>query len=63
MILDEPTAHLDAETEQVVVDAIAALRAAGRSVLLIAHRAELLDLADEVVTVRAAALTAAGAGA
>lgn len=63
VILDEPTAHLDAETERVVVDAIAALRAAGRSVLLIAHRAELLDLADEVVTVRAAALTAAGAGA
>src|SRR5690625_940864 len=63
VILDEPTAHLDAETERVVVDAIAALRAAGRSVLLIAHRAELLDLADEVVTVRAAALTAAGVGA
>lgn len=55
VILDEPTAHLDTENESVVLDAIAEMRASGRSVLLIAHRAELLALADEVVTVRAEA--------
>jgi len=53
VILDEPTAHLDAENERVVLDAVRHLRAQARSVLLIAHRPELLELADEVVTVRA----------
>ena len=53
VILDEPTAHLDAENEAVVLRAVSELRARGRSVLLIAHRQELLELANEVVTVRA----------
>jgi len=53
LVLDEPTAHLDPETAQAVVDE--ALEAAGdRSVLLITHRAEGLDLVDEVVTLGAA---------
>jgi thiol reductant ABC exporter CydC subunit len=47
--LDEPTAHLDAATARAVVDE--AFDAAGdRSVLLITHREEGLDLVDEVVT-------------
>jgi ATP-binding cassette, subfamily C, bacterial CydC len=50
LILDEPTAHLDPETARAVVsDALDA--AAGRTVLLITHRPEGLDLVDEVVTV------------
>ena len=49
LVLDEPTAHLDAATAQAVVrDAFDA--AAGRTVLLITHRPEGLDLVDEVVT-------------
>jgi len=48
LILDEPTAHLDAETaEELVRDILAA--ADDRSVLLITHRPEGLDLVDEVV--------------
>jgi ABC-type multidrug transport system fused ATPase/permease subunit len=48
LILDEPTAHLDAETaEALVADVLAA--AEGRSVLLITHRPEGLDLCDSVV--------------
>ena len=47
-MLDEPSAHLDPETAQAVVDE--AFTAAGeRSVLLITHRREGLDLVDEVV--------------
>ena len=48
LLLDEPTAHLDPETAEVLVRDI--LTAAGdRSVLLITHRPEGLDLVDEVV--------------
>jgi thiol reductant ABC exporter CydC subunit len=49
LVLDEPTAHLDhATADAVVADAFAA--AGGRSVLLITHRSEGLDLVDEVVS-------------
>ena len=48
LVLDEPSAHLDPETAQAVVDE--AFAAAGdRSVLLITHRREGVDLVDEVV--------------
>jgi thiol reductant ABC exporter CydC subunit len=48
LVLDEPTAHLDAETaERVVGDMLSA--ADGRSVLLITHRMEGLHLVDDVV--------------
>jgi thiol reductant ABC exporter CydC subunit len=53
LVLDEPTAHLDPQTARAVVDE--AFAAAGdRSVLLITHRQEGLDLVDEVVTLGAA---------
>ncbi|WP_449384991.1 thiol reductant ABC exporter subunit CydD [Cellulomonas soli] len=50
VVLDEPTAHLDAIGEQVVLDTVHALRAAGRTVVLVAHRASLAGTADDVVT-------------
>ncbi|HXV03635.1 MAG TPA: thiol reductant ABC exporter subunit CydC, partial [Gaiellaceae bacterium] len=49
LVLDEPTAHLDPETAAALIrDVFAA--AEGRTVLLITHRPEGLDLVDEVVT-------------
>ena len=51
VVLDEPTAHLDADGEAVVLSTVAALRAAGRTVVLVAHRRSLLECADVVVTV------------
>ncbi|MEG3616713.1 thiol reductant ABC exporter subunit CydD [Isoptericola haloaureus] len=53
VVLDEPTAHLDARGEQVVLDTVRAWREAGRTVLVVAHRASLLGLADQVVDVEA----------
>ena len=48
LVLDEPTAHLDPETAEVLVrDVLAA--AGDRSILLITHRPEGLDLVDEIV--------------
>ncbi|WP_149202761.1 thiol reductant ABC exporter subunit CydD [Actinotalea subterranea] len=51
VVLDEPTAHLDADGEAVVLRTLAALAAQGRTVLLVAHRPALLACADTVVTV------------
>ncbi|MFF5719561.1 thiol reductant ABC exporter subunit CydD [Streptomyces buecherae] len=50
LLLDEPTANLDGETEALVVDAVRRL-AVGRTVLLIVHRPALLAIADRVVHV------------
>lgn len=49
LLLDEPTASLDGETEAGIVDAVRRL-AAGRTVLLVVHRPALLAVADRVVT-------------
>ncbi|MGI5529241.1 thiol reductant ABC exporter subunit CydD [Streptomyces syringium] len=48
LLLDEPTASLDGETEAAVVEAVRRL-AEGRTVLLVAHRPALLSVADRVV--------------
>jgi ATP-binding cassette subfamily C protein CydD len=61
VVLDEPTAHLDAAGEQVVLATVRALTTAGRTVVLVAHRPSLVALADQVVTVRSSALAPAGA--
>ncbi|WP_327324717.1 thiol reductant ABC exporter subunit CydD [Streptomyces sp. NBC_01210] len=49
LLLDEPTAALDGETEAGIVDAVRRL-AQGRTVLLVVHRPALLAVADRVVT-------------
>ncbi|BBX02153.1 thiol reductant ABC exporter subunit CydD [Mycolicibacterium moriokaense] len=49
LLLDEPTAHLDAETEHRVLDAIAARAAAGATVIVVGHRAPVLAIGDRVV--------------
>jgi ATP-binding cassette, subfamily C, bacterial CydC len=52
LVLDEPTAHLDEPTaERLLEDILAA--SGDRSVLLITHRPEGLDLVDEVVVLGA----------
>ncbi|MDX3131818.1 thiol reductant ABC exporter subunit CydD [Streptomyces europaeiscabiei] len=48
LLLDEPTASLDGETETEVVEAVRRL-AVGRTVLLVVHRPALLGVADRVV--------------
>ncbi|WP_116427562.1 thiol reductant ABC exporter subunit CydD [Streptomyces spongiicola] len=48
LLLDEPTAALDGETEAGIVDAVRRL-ARGRTVLLVVHRPALLTVADRVV--------------
>jgi ATP-binding cassette subfamily C protein CydD len=52
VILDEPTSHLDRESETLVLEAASRLMR-GRTVLVIAHRPEPVAGADMVVTLRA----------
>ncbi|MFJ8400996.1 thiol reductant ABC exporter subunit CydD [Streptomyces microflavus] len=59
LLLDEPTASLDGETEAGIVDAVRRL-AAGRTVLLVVHRPALLAVADRVVTLEPRAVEAQG---
>ena len=48
LLLDEPTANLDGQTERAVVEAVRRL-SRGRTVVLVAHRPALIDLADRVL--------------
>ncbi|WP_412077375.1 thiol reductant ABC exporter subunit CydD [Streptomyces xanthophaeus] len=59
LLLDEPTAALDGETEAGIVDAVRRL-AVGRTVVLVVHRPALLAVADRVVAMTAGRSTAPG---
>jgi ABC-type transport system involved in cytochrome bd biosynthesis fused ATPase/permease subunit len=50
LVLDEPTAHLDPATARALVDDVFAA-AGDRSVLLITHRDEGLDLVEEIIRI------------
>jgi len=51
LLLDEPTAGLDAETEARVLDALRAQATAGRIVLIAAHHPRVIAAADRVIDV------------
>lgn len=48
VLLDEPTAHLDRDTESLVQQAVGRLRR-GRTVLVVAHRLATIEQADRIV--------------
>jgi len=49
LLLDEPTASLDGVSEEAVVAALLRARDAGRTVIVVAHRPAVVDVADIVV--------------
>jgi thiol reductant ABC exporter CydD subunit len=60
LLLDEPTAGLDAAREETVLRTLRGYADAGRAVLVVSHRPAVIDAADEVVDLdqeRAGALT------
>jgi ATP-binding cassette subfamily C protein CydD len=59
VLMDEPTAHLDAATEAAVGEAIAAL-SAGRTRLTIAHRLKAVEAADRVLVLSGGRLVEEG---
>ncbi|WP_083913121.1 thiol reductant ABC exporter subunit CydD [Nocardia concava] len=54
LLLDEPTAHLDDDSEATVLAALVERARAGATVVVVAHRPSVLAVADHVVEVRAA---------
>jgi ATP-binding cassette subfamily C protein CydD len=52
ILMDEPTAGLDRETEQVLVDSLGRLASQGRTLVFATHHGSLLMLASRVVTLR-----------
>jgi ATP-binding cassette subfamily C protein CydD len=54
LLLDEPTAHLDAVTEARVLHAIAERARAGDTVVMVGHREQILGIGDDVVEVSGA---------
>ncbi|PZA11728.1 thiol reductant ABC exporter subunit CydD [Rhodopseudomonas palustris] len=59
LLFDEPTAHLDAEAQRVVMQGLARL-SEGRTVLTIAHRRETIAAADRVVVIERGRIAAQG---
>ena len=51
VILDEPTASVDGETEGLIVEAIEELKAAGKIVIAVAHHPSVIAIADNVVQI------------
>ncbi|NDD12976.1 MAG: type I secretion system permease/ATPase, partial [Betaproteobacteria bacterium] len=51
VVMDEPDAHLDQAGDRALADAVIALKAAGRTVVVITHRKELLALMDAILVI------------
>ncbi|MBO9622312.1 MAG: type I secretion system permease/ATPase [Sphingomonas sp.] len=52
LILDEPNAHLDAEGDAALVTALAALKAEGRTILIVSHKLGILPVVDKILVLR-----------
>jgi ABC-type multidrug transport system fused ATPase/permease subunit len=59
LVLDEPTAALDAESEHLVIEALRRLMK-GRTVIMIAHRLSTLTDADKIIVLRDGTLVEEG---
>ncbi|WP_184112178.1 type I secretion system permease/ATPase [Sphingomonas abaci] len=51
-ILDEPNAHLDAEGDAALNAAIARLKAAGKTILIVSHKLGVLPVVDKILVLR-----------
>ncbi len=60
MLLDEPTASLDARNEQALRDAVEAAAAADRTLLIVAHRLSTVVDADQIVVLDDGRVVAVG---
>ncbi|MGD2134437.1 MAG: type I secretion system permease/ATPase, partial [Maricaulaceae bacterium] len=60
IVLDEPNAHLDAEGEAALIAALTAARDRGAAVVVVAHRAGFMRIADKLLVLKDGAVQAFG---
>ncbi len=60
LVLDEPNAHLDADGETALVQAIAAAKARGAAIVTIAHRAGVISAMDRILVLQDGAIERVG---
>ena len=60
LVLDEPNAHLDAEGEQALVEAVVGMRERGGTIILIAQRAGIMVQVDKMLVLQAGTVTGFG---
>ena len=52
LLLDEPNAHLDAEGDAALVASLGALKARGRTILIVSHKLGILPVVDRILVLR-----------
>ncbi len=57
MLLDEPTSHLDVDSEAAVIESLSRA-AVGRTTILVTHRPEPLKLVERVIVLEAGRMIA-----
>lgn len=60
VVLDEPNAHLDADGEQALVEAVVGMRERGVTVVLIAQRAGVMAQVDKMLVLQAGSVASLG---
>lgn len=60
LVLDEPNAHLDADGELALINALKAARARGASVVVVAHRTGFINIADKLMVIVAGRIESYG---
>jgi ATP-binding cassette subfamily C exporter for protease/lipase len=60
VVLDEPNANLDQDGERALMEAITTLRDAGTTVIIISHKAGILEVADRLIVLNEGRLLAVG---
>jgi ATP-binding cassette, subfamily C, bacterial exporter for protease/lipase len=60
LVLDEPNANLDEDGERALFSAMASMRQAGKTVIMISHRPNAIQMADRLVVLQDGQMVASG---
>lgn len=60
VIMDEPNAHLDRDGDRLLTSILSSLKEAGKTVLIVSHKLDILPVVDRVLVLRAGRVAAFG---